>query len=72
MIEFEDFGVARGIAQDFRAEKRLAKIYVEDTDGEGWKRREKGADGGARNGIALRESAEANGMRGTSQGNPVF
>ena len=67
VIEFEDFGVTRGIAQDFRAEERLAKIYIEYADSKGRERGKKGANGRTRNRAALRERAEADSMRGTSK-----
>ena len=50
----------------------MAKIHIEDADCEGRQRGKKSADGGARNGIALCERAEADGVSGTSQRNPVL
>src|SRR5207344_968380 len=72
VIEFQDFGVTRGIANNFRREIRLAEIDVEDADGEIRKRREEGANCGARDGIALSERTETDGVRGTGQRNPVL
>ena len=72
MIELENFGAAYGIANDFGAEIRLAEIDVENADSEGWQRGEKCADSGARDGIALREGAETDGVSGTGEGDPVF
>ena len=72
MIEFEDFGVAERIANDFGVEVGLTKIDVEDADSERRKSGEKSADGGAGDGIALRERAETNGVGGAGEGDPVF
>jgi len=66
VIELENRCTARGITKEIAAEIRLAKVDIKDADREGRERREKSADGGTRNGIALSKRAETNGVSGAA------